>query len=422
MKKNNKNGGLIATIVIMSGVIVILLITILVVKTPTIFNFVNFDFFKKQEAIVEPTKENIEETKNYIEIVEAPRLDVTINTYEGYKGSVSIEYPEITGMADVEMQKKVNDKLRTNALSIVPLYPISTALQNLDICCQVNYLDEKYITVLYTGEVIGKNVNKSSGGGSTTKATNNSDLYLNGAYDPYANGSINQSAVNNIVSNAANISLFGDLPLPKVNTETYDSSANTKNKSGQSNQLNGKKTDVSDSTADKGPTVYENPGPGKRDRSVGPNTDDLDMITGPGVNKNITTNNLPISSFAGTNTSASTIDQKIFYCNTIDLKTGLDVSLPDLVSDLSALAKYARSSKAELVNVDASKVGEVRAYIRKTIPDTLTEHMKNESDFRNTDLKIWPKHFSFLGSDGYVYFTIKLSSKLGNYAIIKYKK
>ena len=46
--------------------------------------------------------------------------------------------------------------------------------------------------------------------------------------------------------------------------------------------------------------------------------------------------------------------------------------------------------------------------------------MKN-ADFRNKGLNSWPKIFSYKDVDGTVYFSVKLSSKLGNYAIVKYK-
>ena len=102
--------------------------------------------------------------------------------------------------------------------------------------------------------------------------------------------------------------------------------------------------------------------------------------------------------------------------------TSANLPKKDYVKDLSALAKYARSNDVEFVNIDESNRTEVIKYIRKTVQSTLTEYLTKYSDFRNEGVKNWPKHFSYRDEDGTVYFTIKLSSKLGNYAIIKYKK
>ena len=112
-----------------------------------------------------------------------------------------------------------------------------------------------------------------------------------------------------------------------------------------------------------------------------------------------------------------TVDQKIFYTNTIDLETGKDISLNDVAAP-SVLAKYARTSKAEIINVDDNDLSAVRKYIRKSTISSLTETLKN-ADFKNAKMKSWPKSFSYTDEE-YIYFTVRLSTKLGNYAIVKY--
>ena len=133
---------------------------------------------------------------------------------------------------------------------------------------------------------------------------------------------------------------------------------------------------------------------------------------------NSTTYSLPVSGFA--NTNASDIDQKIYFTNTIDLKTGLDMKLGDYISDFNALAKYLRSSKVEFANINDSDRKAVREYVNKTVQSKYVEQMK-AADFRNEGVASWPKIFSYKDTDGTIYFSVKLSSKLGNYAIVKYK-
>ena len=128
---------------------------------------------------------------------------------------------------------------------------------------------------------------------------------------------------------------------------------------------------------------------------------------------------LPVSGFA--NTNASDIDQRIYYTNTINLKTGLDMRLSDYVKDFDALAKYLRSSKVEFANIDDSDRKQVREYVNKTVQSKYVEQMRT-ADFRNEGVSSWPKIFSYRDTDGTVYFSVKLSSKLGNYAIVKYQQ
>ena len=58
----------------------------------------------------------------------------------------------------------------------------------------------------------------------------------------------------------------------------------------------------------------------------------------------------------------------------------------------------------------------------KLYEQPLAESLEKYSDFHDEGNTIWPKHFSYRDEDGTLYFTVKLSSRLGNYAIIKYNK
>lgn len=450
-----KNRGLVATIVIMSGIIVMLIVTLLLIKLPTIVGIKSI-LLDETQVTVESIEESIEETT---ETEPVKTIDTSIENYSGYNGYVNIEYPVITGMVDAELEERINNKLKMNALSIVSLYPISTALQKLDIYCTVKKLDDDYITVLYNGQVVGRSVKNpsstgesgsSSGGSGTRRSSSSNDPYLNGFVDPLAGG-LNQGALNpglngynqglagimnKAVQNHSNVINDGNSSLPLPN-----SGGSTEVYRGNVSNNNSKAVIKNQSTADAGPTVYNEPAPTAAKASPNKKSTVYDgnvatnnptsQIINPLVpnsqapngavtsNANVVQNTPPVYGYAGSNNSASTIDQRIFYTNTIDLKTCLDVKLSD-IADPATLAKYARSSNVEFVNIDDTKRTEVRNYIKRTVQSKLTEDLTEKADFRNTELSVWPKHFSYIDDDGSVCFTIKLSSKLGNYVIVKY--
>lgn len=63
-------------------------------------------------------------------------------------GESTVEYPVISSMEDEAMQEKVNALLKSNALTIAEMYPDDA----LDIQSEVESINLKRITVLYTGE------------------------------------------------------------------------------------------------------------------------------------------------------------------------------------------------------------------------------------------------------------------------------
>ena len=286
--------------------------------------------------------------------VEEPKLTTTTMKWT-YKGVVDIEYPVISGMADTTLQDKINDKILNNAKSIVDLYPISTSMQNLNITSKVNDLTEDVITILYEGRVVGYTVKN----GDTAISNNNYQ-------GPSGSSALSDNPTNNYQLPGINQGINNTFPNNYQNDMTYP------------------------------------------------------IIDGNSLNSNETPNNssnvvpqIPVVGFSRT----VNVDQKIFLTNSINLKNGLDFHLSELVNP-ETLAKYARSSKAEIVNLDDNDESEVRKYIRKSTVPALTEVFE-KADFKNTKLTSWPKSFSYV-ENGDLYFTVKLSSKLGNFALIKY--
>ena len=442
-----RNKGLIATIVVLIAVIITLIAVVFLMQMPTILSNDSWagKFLNKKETTIVSTTETTETKKiTYDETtVPLPKLTTKIENYTGYKDHVSIDYPQIVGLDDVSMQEKLNNKIKTNALAIVPLYPISTAVQDLTVSCEVKYLDEDYITIIYEGHVVGVKAGSSSSGSSNSSGSKSTkqtsphlpDPYLDGFVDPLTIWGQNANQINIMPTTGAPINYA--VPTTANRTEiTYNTNRNN----------NVVPDPSSTGTADKGPVAVDIKSPtAKRNSTFAVEQTASNNPTGnmsPIINNNYSANgvyyygqsgtvapvetssgnsntySLPVSGFA--NTNASDIDQKIYFTNTIDLKTGLDMKLGDYVSDFNALAKYLRSSKVEFANIDDSKRKEVREYVNKTVQSKYVEQMK-AADFRNEGVTSWPKIFSYKDTDGTIYFSVKLSSKLGNYAIVKYK-
>ena len=410
-----KNKGLIAIIVVLVAVIITLVAVVFLMQMPTIVSVGDIKKIISNESttdeMIDFTTEPIVETT-----IQLPKVTTKIETYTGYNDHVYISYPQIDGMSDYETQEKLNNKIKTNAISIVPLYPVSTAIQYLTINCEVKSFDENFITILYEGDLVGSSVkngtnssNNSSGNGSNTPKNNSSvpDPYLDGFVDPleaFGQNIWQQNFQQSIIQQNIQFN----------NQQTTNSNDSTVVIRGNQNTSNPKPQQYGTNTSDSGPTpvdIKSPTAPAKYSSQV--------------VEDNFSYNN-PINSvsgFTGTNLvgDASTISQKIFYTNTINLKTGLDVYLNDYVDDLSALARYIRSSKVQFINIDDEDKKDVRDYINRTILSKLTTNLK-EADFRNEGVKSWPKIFSYKDDDDIVYISVRLSSKLGNYAIVKYEK
>ena len=400
-----KNRGLIAIIVVLIAVIITLLAVVFLMQMPTIFSdgsFVSKFINKKTEINIVSTSEtvsNIESTTEEIEMtIPVKELTTSIENYSAYNDRVHIAYPQISGMEDSEAEEKINYKIKANAISIVPLYPISTSLQTLDIACEVKRLDEDFITIIYEGRVIGNAAKSNStnsnkvGNSSNKKNSNVVDPYLDGFVDPL--DGMNQ------------INQFGVMPPMNINAGVVENEVSGNPEVHYNQNSVNRAAEVNTHTADIGPSVYIEPAPTAARKSYNSAIEN-------------TASNNPSIIYGFTSTTVSNVNQKIFYTNTINLKTGIDVTLKDYINDFDVLSKWLRSSKVEFSNIDAADRAEVRNYVNLTVQSRYVDQMKS-ADFRNEGVKSWPKIFSYKDSDGTVYFSVKLSSKLGNYAIVKY--
>lgn len=425
-----KNGGLVATIIIMAGVIIMLLVTLFLIKMPT-----SIGIFEKAEEIVSSKFEP--KTKERETVIDVPqKITTSIERYSGYDGNVEIEYPEIFGMKDKELQSRINYKIKTNALSIVGLYPVSTNVQRLDVYSDVKYIDDNTITIVYTGRLVGtgsteteKNISTSVPKSSTTrKASVDNDPYLNGFVDPLAGGNIglpntqfaqpfpsNNSSLPTPTNNQNSITSL----TPKSNvsrTETYQ------NQNGGSKVVsNGFNRYASDGhTSDSGPTVQEITAPTAKGSFKSENYSD-----GPGVAASYpsgTVNTTPpsyVTNYASSKTG-NKIDKNIYFTNVIDLRYCVDKYLTEIVA-ADELAKYVRSSNVEFANVDDANINAVKAYLKKTAESKYVKSFGENSDFRNEQLSSWPAHFSY-EDDEYIYVSINVTSNLGDYVVVKYPK
>ena len=446
-----KNKGLVATIVVLIAVIITLIAVMVLMQMPTILTSSGIAgrVTEKKDPTIVSTVETIEsKLSDNNETESLVKLTTKVENHTAYKDHVSIDYPQIVGMNDASMQEKINNKIKVNALSIVPLYPISTAVQNLTISCEVKHLDENYITIIYEGKVVGIKTGSSHSSGASNNVSSSNNNRTPAAADPYLDGFVDPltflgqqvSQMNVMPTTGAPITYIPQTSATTATAEvTYNNNAN--------NSIVPNSGDPR--SADKGPTPVDIKAPtaprgnisnqaaenmATNNPTPGPSSVITNNYTSSGVyysqsgtqvaptetsSGNSTTYSLPVYGFA--NTNASDIDQRIYYSNTIDLKTGLDLRLSDYVDDFNALAKYLRSSKVEFVNIDDSDRKAVREYVNKTVQSKYVEQM-NAADFRNEGVTSWPKIFSYKDTDGIVYFSVKLSSKLGNYAIVKYEQ
>ena len=163
-----KNKGLIATIVVMSAIIVTLVIVLLAMQMSSIVPLRRAQDTASVESVVESSTEASTEIETTVETIAVPKLTAQIKTYTSHNDRIKINYPELVGLDDSALLTKVNQKLYDNAISIVKLYPISTALQRLDISCDVKYVNDDYITVVYEGRVVG---DQASGANTNLKGT-----------------------------------------------------------------------------------------------------------------------------------------------------------------------------------------------------------------------------------------------------------
>lgn len=78
-------------------------------------------------------------------------ITTDINTYTS--GKVTIQYPSLSNFDDAEKAAKIDELLKTNAISIVDAYGLSDQDDTLDVKCTVLSADRSRITVTYTGQM-----------------------------------------------------------------------------------------------------------------------------------------------------------------------------------------------------------------------------------------------------------------------------
>lgn len=78
-------------------------------------------------------------------------LTTVLNTYTS--GKVTIQYPSISNLEDAEKTAKLDELLKTNALSIPAAYGVNDEEDTLSIECKVLSADRSRITVTYTGQL-----------------------------------------------------------------------------------------------------------------------------------------------------------------------------------------------------------------------------------------------------------------------------
>lgn len=92
----------------------------------------------------EPETETVAKNENQTASVTAD-----IATYTS--GKVSIQYPTVDKTEDTDKQAKVNELLKSNALSVMKANDIDESKDTLNIKCQIISVDRKRISAVYTG-------------------------------------------------------------------------------------------------------------------------------------------------------------------------------------------------------------------------------------------------------------------------------
>lgn len=109
---------------------------------------------------------------------------------------------------------------------------------------------------------------------------------------------------------------------------------------------------------------------------------------------------------------------KVFYSNTVDLNTNHNIEFKELLAP-QAMANLLSNGKEEFLNADEKTTKELRKYIKNNYSKKKLTSIFESADFKDKGITDWPYTFSYENGDT-VFFSIKVSEKLGNFAIIKY--
>lgn len=146
--------GAIGAAVVIGGVAIGLLLS----KTPEKADLSTIHTEAATEAPKEtlPAATQAPETEETTEGQEdaASSVSASIETYTS--GKVSIQYPAVDQMDDTSKKDKINELLKTNALSFIKANDIDEANDTLDIKCKVISVDLKRLTATYTGTLSAK--------------------------------------------------------------------------------------------------------------------------------------------------------------------------------------------------------------------------------------------------------------------------
>ena len=78
-------------------------------------------------------------------------VTASLETYTS--GNVSIQYPAVSKMDDEELQSRVNEHLKSNALSVIQANEVNEETDTLTVKCQVVSVDSRRLTAVYTGSL-----------------------------------------------------------------------------------------------------------------------------------------------------------------------------------------------------------------------------------------------------------------------------
>lgn len=381
-----RNRNIILSIILIFGIIVMAVVTFILIKFPNNNN--SLDINDNDRVVI------VDETPSYRE----ERLTYDISHYSDRDGKVDIEYPQVDGYLDDNSTKNVNTKLQVNATSILALHELKDNIDSLDINCTVKSFDNDKIVVVYEGELLyhtgkvkveNKNTNnnydtydeKPANSSSSRKSNNvNSNFGYDPNYDNY--GGVQSGNTSNTYNG------FGD--------PNYDNYIGSNTNSSNTN------SPISQNSSSGNPTFFGG------NTGLPISNTDVNANMYPGANNAIT-------GFANT----KFYEKKIYYTNTVDLKTCKDIYLSECI-DINVLSELIKGNDKNSLTVISENENEVRKYMTK-LSLTNIKKMLKEADFQNSALTFWPESFSYVDND-YVYVSLPTNSELNDYVIIRYKK
>lgn len=115
----------------------------------------------------------------------AKKISTKTNTY--YSGKVSITYPHVMNLSDMQKTEAIDALLKKNALSVLDAWGIQAEEDTVNISCQVLSADRNRITVVYTGSYQKKDAGEPTYVmyTNTIDVDNVSDIGFDRFADPY---------------------------------------------------------------------------------------------------------------------------------------------------------------------------------------------------------------------------------------------